>query len=115
MEKEVKVKLMFTLLQAMVAQRGSRDYSSTLSLISSVDGLGGQRHALAALPPGKRPGTRCIGGWVGPRAGRDGCGKSPSPPPPPEFDHQTVQPVVSRYTDWAIPAHFTTMVRALFE
>ena len=35
----------------------------------------GQRHAPAALPPGKRPGTHCIGGWVGPRAGLEGCGK----------------------------------------
>jgi hypothetical protein len=32
-------------------------------------GVGGQCHALAALPQGKRPGTHCIGGWVGPRAG----------------------------------------------
>jgi len=39
-------------------------------------GVGGQRHALAALPPGKRPGNHCVGGWVGPRAGLDGCGKS---------------------------------------
>ena len=30
----------------------------------------------AALPPGKRPSTHCIGGSVGPRAGLDGCGKS---------------------------------------
>ena len=30
--------------------------------------LGGQYHAAVALPPGKRPGTHCIGGWVGPRA-----------------------------------------------
>jgi hypothetical protein len=22
------------------------------------------------------PGTHCLGGWVGPRAGRNGCGKS---------------------------------------
>jgi hypothetical protein len=29
--------------------------------------VGGQRHAPAALPPGKRTGTRCIGGWVGTR------------------------------------------------
>jgi hypothetical protein len=28
------------------------------------------------LYPRKRPGTHCIGGWVGPRAGLDGCGKS---------------------------------------
>ena len=26
--------------------------------------------------PLERPGTRCIGGWVGPRAGLDRCGKS---------------------------------------
>ena len=36
---------------------------------------GGQLHAPAALPPGKLPVTHCIGGWVGPRAGLDGCGK----------------------------------------
>jgi len=29
--------------------------TSTLSLTSAVDGVGGQRHASAALPPGKRP------------------------------------------------------------
>jgi hypothetical protein len=39
-------------------------------------GVGGQLHAPAALPPGKRPGTHCIGGWVGPMAGLDGCQKS---------------------------------------
>jgi hypothetical protein len=38
--------------------------------------VGGQLHAPAALPPGKRAGTHCIGGWVGPRAGLDGCEKS---------------------------------------
>jgi len=27
-------------------------------------GVGGERYAPAALPPGKRAGTRCIGGWV---------------------------------------------------
>jgi hypothetical protein len=37
-----------------------------------------QRHAAAALPPGKRPVTHCIGGWVGPRACLDGRGKSRS-------------------------------------
>ena len=39
-------------------------------------GVGGQRHARAALPPGKIPGTHFTGGWVKPRAGVDGCGKS---------------------------------------
>ena len=28
------------------------------------------------LYPRERPGTHCTGGWVGPRAGLDGCGKS---------------------------------------
>jgi len=39
-------------------------------------GMGGQRHAPAALPTEKRPGTHFIGGWVEPRAGLDWCGKS---------------------------------------
>jgi hypothetical protein len=30
----------------------------------------------AVLPPGKRLGTHCIGGWVGPSANLDGRGKS---------------------------------------
>ena len=51
-------------------------YSSTLSLTSALDGVGGQRHAPAALSPGERPGNHCVGGWVGPRAGLDGCGMS---------------------------------------
>jgi hypothetical protein len=38
-------------------------------------GVGGQHHAAAGLPL-ERPGTHCIGGWVGPRADLDGCGKS---------------------------------------
>jgi hypothetical protein len=33
--------------------------------------VGGQLHALVALPLGKKPGAHCIGGWVGPRAGLD--------------------------------------------
>jgi hypothetical protein len=39
-------------------------------------GVGGQHRAPAALPPGKRPGTHFIGGWVGLNAGLDGCEKS---------------------------------------
>jgi hypothetical protein len=38
--------------------------------------VGDQRHAPAALLPGKRPGTHYTGGWVGLRASLDGCGKS---------------------------------------
>jgi hypothetical protein len=50
--------------------------SSTLSLTSALDVVGGQRRAPAALPPGNRHGTHFIGGWVGRRAGLDGCRKS---------------------------------------
>jgi hypothetical protein len=32
-------------------------------------GVGGQRHTPAALPPGKKPGTLCIEGWMGLRDG----------------------------------------------
>jgi hypothetical protein len=49
-----------------------------------------------SLYPRERLGIHCIGGWVGPRAVLEGCGKSR---PPPGFDHRTVQHVASRYTD----------------
>ena len=56
-------------------------YTSTLPSTSALDGVvGGQHHAPAALPPRERPGTHCTGGWVGPRAGMDECGKSRPPP-----------------------------------
>jgi hypothetical protein len=45
-----------------------------LSLTSALDGVDGQRHAPAALPPPpprERPGTHCTGGWVDPMAGLD--------------------------------------------
>jgi hypothetical protein len=50
----------------------------------------------------ERPCTQCLRGWVGPRAGLDRCGKISLPP---GSDPRTVQPVASRYTDWAIPAY----------
>jgi hypothetical protein len=49
-------------------------YSSTFSLTSALDGVGGQRH-IPAVYPRERAGTHCIGGWVGPTARLDGCGK----------------------------------------
>ena len=42
---------------------GEQWYSSTLSLTSALDGVDGQRHAPAALPTGKRPGSQ-EAGWV---------------------------------------------------
>jgi hypothetical protein len=72
------VNLNFTLEQATKAQRGSRCIT-LLFLTSALDGVGGQRHVPAASPAVK---TRyhCVGGWVGPRAGLDGCGNSRPPP-----------------------------------
>ena len=39
-------------------------------------GVGGQHHAPAVLPPGKKTGTHHAGVWVGLKAGLNGCGKS---------------------------------------
>jgi hypothetical protein len=64
-------------------------------------GLGGQRHALAALPPER---TRYpLYGRLGGPHGRSGRVRNILPPS--GFDPRTVQPVASRYTDWAIPAY----------
>jgi len=52
--------------------------------------------------PGKETDTHCTGGWVGPRA-RFGLARNMSPQQ--GFNHRTVYPVASRYTDYAIPAH----------
>ena len=49
-----------------------------------------------SLYPLERPGIHFTGGWVSPRAGLDGCGKSR---PPPGFDPRTV------YTERANPVH----------
>jgi hypothetical protein len=54
------------------------------------------------LYPREKLGTYCIGGWVGHRAGLDGCGKAC---PPPGLDPRAVQLVASRYTACASPAH----------
>jgi len=64
--------------------------------------VGGKLHAPAALPPRKRPDTHCVGGWVGPRAGLDGCGKSR----PPTGIRSPDRPARSDpYTDYSIPGH----------
>jgi hypothetical protein len=63
--------------------------------------MGGQRHNPAALPPGKAryPLYRRVGG----PQGRSGRVRKISPPS--GFDPLRVQPVASRYTDYAIPTH----------
>jgi hypothetical protein len=50
----------------------------------------------------ERPGSHCIGGWMGPQ---DWSGQVRKILPPPAFDPRTVQLVASRYTHYAIPAH----------
>ena len=68
--------------------------------------MGGQRHAPAALLSGTTwfPLYRRLGG---PQV-RSGRVRKISPPP--GFDPRTDQPVASRYTYWAIPAHFITII-----
>jgi hypothetical protein len=72
-------------------------------------GVGGQRHAPTALPPGKTryPLYRRLGGP------QDRSGRVRKSSPPPGFDPRTVQPVTSRYTDWAIPAHPVKQCKSL--
>ena len=87
---------MVTLEQATKAQRGEQMFSSTLPSTSALDEGGWSTPRSGRFTPVERPGTHCIGGWVGLRAGLDGCGKSR---PLLGFDPRTVQPVASRYTD----------------
>ena len=71
-------------------------YSSTLSLTSTLDGVGGQHHASAALSPGREtryPLYRRVGGPQG-RFGQ--VRKVLSSP---GLDPRTVQPEASHYTD----------------
>ena len=81
-----------------MAHRESRGIAVLFLEHGTGRGMRDQLHAPPVLYPRKRPGTHCTGGWVGPRADLDRCGKSR---PPPGFDPRTVQPVASRYTDWA--------------
>ena len=66
--KQSKVK--FSSWQATKARRRME-----VQLYSSFS-LGARCGWVANTTPRERPGTHCIGGWVGPRAGLDGCGKS---------------------------------------
>ena len=63
-------------------------------------GVGGQRHAPAALPPGKTIVKEAEWGPVPVWTGAENLA-----PPSPGFDPRTVQSIACRYADWAIPAH----------
>jgi hypothetical protein len=69
------------------------EYSTTLSLTSALEAVGGQHHAPDALPFGKAryPLYRRLGG----RQGR--CGQVRKILPPRGIDSRTVQPVASSY------------------
>jgi hypothetical protein len=97
---KVKVKVKFSLERAMKAQRGSRGITLTLSLTLALDEGGWSTTRPGRFTPGKE--TRCslYRRLNGPQ-GRSGQLRKISPPP--GFDPRTVQRVVSRYTDYAIP------------
>jgi hypothetical protein len=79
---------------------GKQRYISTLSQPRRWMGVGGQRHAPAALPAGKI--RYALYRRLGGPQSRSGWVRKISTPP--GFDPRTVQPVESRYIDWAIPA-----------
>jgi hypothetical protein len=68
---------------------------------------GGQRHASAALPPGKTRYSlyRKLSGPHG------WSGRVRKISPTPGFDPRIVQPVASRYTDWNISAPANQLTR----
>jgi hypothetical protein len=75
--------------------------SFTLSLTSALDGAGGQRHAPAALRPGKTQYPLCR--RLGEPQGRSGRVRKISNPP--GFNPRTVQTIASRYSDCARILH----------
>jgi len=79
----------------MKVQRGSRGVALYTFYNQALDRVGGQRHAPAALPPGKTryPLYRRL---VGPQGRSGRVWKILSPP---GFDPRTVQPIASRYAD----------------
>jgi hypothetical protein len=87
---------------------GEWRYSSTHSLTLALEGgEWSASHASRFTPRERAPGTHWIGGWVGPRAVLDAVVKRKIPSPSPrELNPRTriVQPVVQRYTDWAVTA-----------
>jgi len=65
----------FALDQDTEGREGEQMYSSTPSITLALGGVGGKLHA-PTLNPRERRDTHCIGGWVAPSAGLDGCRKS---------------------------------------
>jgi hypothetical protein len=83
-------------------REGEYTYSSTLSLTSTLDRGGWSTPHLSRFTAGKEtqyPLHRKLGGH------KDRSGLVRIISLPPGFDPQTVQPIASRYTDCALPAH----------
>ena len=80
--------------------------SAFKGLTSALDGVGGQRHALAASPRGQTryPLYRKLGGP------QDRYGRVRKISPSPGFDPRAAHPVASRCTDCAIPAALYIMI-----
>ena len=78
---------------------GEERYSITLSLTSALDGGGWSTPRHGHFTPEKYPLYRGLGGPLS----RSQLVRNISPPP--RFDPRTVQPIASRYTDWAITTH----------
>jgi hypothetical protein len=70
-------------------------------MTTALEGVRGQRHAPAALYSRERPDTHCTVQEAGWAPGPVWTGADILAPPPPGFDSRTVQPVASRYTDYA--------------
>jgi len=69
-------------------------------------GIGGQHHAPAPLPQ-ERPGMLCAQVWVGFRVNLDGYQKNLNTTG--FFKPQTIQPIASCYTDYAVLAVIVVM------
>ena len=87
----------FTLLQATKALRDSRGIAYSIFDLGTRRDEGSASRPGRPLPPGKTqyPFKRRLGGLQGE------SGQVPKISPPTSFDPRTVQPVGSRYTDYA--------------
>jgi hypothetical protein len=104
MKGEIKGKLEFTLEHTYHGcTEGKYRYSSALSLVTALNagGWSTPRPVLFTLRKGKYyPLYRRLGGPLGQSGGVMTISTQP------RFDPQTVQPQASRYTNYAIQAHF---------
>jgi hypothetical protein len=89
----------FTLLQGHDSPEGKQRYTSSLSLTSALNGVGGQRHAPVALPPGRNPSNRSLNV----SSVRSGQVRNISLPP--GSDPRILQSIANRYIVSAIQIH----------